>query len=222
MMNIQLSKSDAPLPDDVLLAVVIKGCIEDEGQRHTGFLVRGFDDVNHLFHLGYNNGYMQGRVTSDYDYLLVPALEPETANAIITFLALLLEKTKGEIKYSIAWDEEEYFDDDAGLKKNDASDGFTCATFVLETLKRYGLDLVDRATWPLTQSNNEWQLKIINMLALPMEQHLAQLAVIGQYPRIRPEEALGAAHYYKGVSLPHASVAPAAFEVLSEMRRLRG
>lgn len=220
-MNIQLSRSDAPLPDDVILAVVIKGCVEDEGQRHTGFLVRGFDDENHLFHLGYNNGYRQNKLGSEYDYLVVPALEPETANAIISFLVLLLEKTQGKVKYSIAWDDDQYFGDDASLKKDDAGDGFTCATFVLETFKRYGLNLVDRATWPLSKSNHDWQRNMIDLLCLPMEQYLAQLAVVGQYPRIRPEEALGAAHYYKGTSLPYVFVAPAAFEVLTEMRRLR-
>ena len=221
-MKLQLAKYDAALPDDVYLALAITGGVEDDDQRHTGFLVRSFDDENFLFHLGFNNGYRKNRMGSKYDYLLVPALEPETANSIITFLVMLLENTGGNVQYSIAWESEEYFDADGKLMKVAAVDGFTCATFVLETMKRYGLDLVDRQTWPLTEGNKDWQIDMLNnKLQLPVEQYLAQFDVVGKYPRIKPEEALGAAHYYVGDLLPYPKVAPAAVEVVSEMRRLK-
>lgn len=220
-MKLELARYDAALPDDVYLALAITGGIEDGDQRHTGFLVRSFDDENFLFHLGFNNGYLKNPLTSRYDYLLVPALEPETANSIITFLVMLLEDTGGNVQYSIAWEAEEYFDKDGKLTKFAAVDGFTCATFVLETMKRYGLELVDRETWPLTEETATWQANILEKLQLPVEQYLAQFEVLGKYPRIKPEEALGAAHYYRGDLLPYPIVLPAGVEVVSEMRRLK-
>ncbi|WP_460156304.1 hypothetical protein [Pseudomonas sp. S2_H10] len=220
-MKLELYEFNAPLPENVLLALAIAGRVEPDGQRHTGFVVRDFTDRCLLFHLGSNNNYAQNDLTDEYSYLLVPALAPATANAIISFLLLLLQNTNGQVPYSIAWDNVEYFDKEGQLVKTGPADGFTCATFVLETLKRYGLELVDRATWPITKASEDWQKWILPLLNLPVENYKAQLELAGKYPRVRPEEALGAAHYYKGEKLPYPVVAPAGVEVVKEMIRLR-
>lgn len=220
-MRLELYRFDAKLPDGVLLALAITGSLDDEGQRHTGFVVRDFFDNSQLFHLGRNNYYRQEVLTKSYTYLLVPALEPETANAIISLLVTVLQNTHGNVPYSIAWDQEEYFDDNGQLVKTDPVDGFTCATFVLEIMKRQGLELVDRSTWPLTDENKNWQKDILSLLGLSIESLMAQLEVIGKFPRIRPEEALGAGHLFNGPPLPYNDVKPASLEVLAEMRRLR-
>jgi hypothetical protein len=218
-MKLELHKYDVQLPDNVYLALAITGSLAPDGQRHTGFVVRNFFDESLLFHLGRNNYYRQEQLTKSYSYLVVPSLEPETANSIISLLVQLLDKTKGNVPYSIAWDQDEYFDDTGALVKTDPVDGFTCATFVLEILKRQGLNLVDRSSWPLVDA--EWQKSILPKLDLSIESLMAQLEVIGKYPRIRPEEALGAAHLYVGEKLTHQEVVPAALEVVSEMTRLR-
>lgn len=220
-MKLKLHKFDQKLPDGVLLALAITGSLDAEGQRHTGFVVKDFFDNSILFHLGANNYYRNEPLSIKYNYLLVPALEPEVANAIVSILVTVLQRTQGDVPYSIAWDNEDYFDDQGNLLKNAAVDGFTCATFVLEIMKRQGLDLVQRDTWPLTAENASWQKEILPRLGLPIENLMAQMEVIGQYPRIRPEEALGAGHLYGGTPLPYSEVVPASLEVVNEMRRLR-
>lgn len=220
-MRLELYKFDTKLPDGVFLALAITGSLDDEGQRHTGFVVRDFLDNSHLFHLGRNNYYRQEPLTKSYTYLVVPALEPETANAIISLLVTVLQNTHGNVPYSIAWDQEEYFDKNGILVKTDPIDGFTCATFVLEILKRQGMELVDRSTWPLTEDNKDWQKNILPHLGLSIESLMAQLEVIGKFPRIRPEEAIGAGHLFMGDPLPYIDVQPVSLDVIAEMRRLR-
>ncbi|WP_339480348.1 hypothetical protein [Pseudomonas sivasensis] len=220
-MRLELYNFDAKLPDGVLLALAITGNLDDDGQRHTGFVVRDFFDNSQLFHLGRNNYYRQEVLSKSYSYLLVPALEPEVANAVISLLVTVLQNTHGNVPYSIAWDQEEYFDSDGRLVKTDPIDGFTCATFVLEILKRQGMELVDRSTWPLSDENKNWQKNILPLLGLSIESLMAQLEAIGKFPRIRPEEALGAGHLFRGDPLPFNVVQPVSRNVLDEMKRLR-
>lgn len=219
-MKIELRKHDAELPDDVNLALVIRGETSEDGQRHTGFVVRNLLGEYLLFHLGGNNRFAKSQFTAHYRYLLVPALQPETETAIISFLSILYEATGGKIPYSIGWDEREYFDDQNALVGMEVGDGFTCATFVLESFKRYGLDMVARETWPLTAGDAEWQAGIIEVADLRPEQFVAQVEKVGKYPRFRPEHALGSAHHFTGARLPYSTVAPAGLEVVAEMVRL--
>jgi len=219
-MKIELKKHDAELPDDVNLALVICGDTSENGQRHTGFVVRNLLGEYWIFHLGGNNRYLKSKFSPSYRYLLVPVLQPETESSIIGFLSIIHELTSGNIPYSIGWDDKQYFDEKNALIPLDAGDGFTCATFVLESFKRYGLDMVDRKTWPITSKDSEWQDGIIRVAQLRPEQFVAQVEKVGKYPRFRPEHALGAAHYFTNEQLPYSTVAPAGLEVVAEMVRL--
>ncbi|TDV54424.1 hypothetical protein EC919_104160 [Pseudomonas graminis] len=219
-MELRLYKFNVQLPDDVYLALAITGELGAEGQRHTGFVVKDFNDNSQLFHLGRNNLYRQDLLAPRYSYLLIPSMEPETANSIIALLVKVLEDTQGNVPYSIAWEDEEYFDSSGVLVKTDPIDGFTCATFVLEILRRQGMELIDKASWPVQPADMVWQAGILPFLGLSTESLMAQLEAIGRYPRIRPEEALGAAHLYVGEVLQFPTVAPAASQVIAEMVRL--
>ncbi len=219
---LELHEFDRNFPDGVLLALAITGGAEPDDQRHTGFVVRDFNDQLHLFHLGSHNNFSHQPLRKQYNYLLIPFLEPATANAVIALLFQLFHETNGQVSYSVAWDDEDYFDANGALIKTAALDGFTCATFVLEILRRHGFDLIDRETWPKTAKDSEWQRHILKVLHLPLENLMAQLEVIGQYPRVRPEQALGAAHIYTGSVLPFGAVYPAALEVVREMDRIAG
>ncbi|MBI6794658.1 hypothetical protein [Pseudomonas syringae] len=219
-MPLQLKKYEVVLPDEVSLALVITGGTGPHDQRHTGFLVKDLMGGCRLFHLGGNNRYMESSFTPRYHYLLIPRLEPEVEMPIIGFLYYLMKATKGRIAYSVVWSDDESFDGEGLPITADASDGFTCATFVLETLRRYAFDLVDRSTWPLTTADAVWQRGILDVAELSSEQFLAQVEKVGKFPRFRPEHALGAAHYYTGDKLPFSIVSPAGDEVVQEMGRL--
>lgn len=221
-MKLELHKFDQKLPDGVLLALAIAGQLDAQGQRHTGFVVKDFFDDSYLFHLVEGNRYIKEPLSYKYCYLIVPALEPEVANAIISILVTVLQATEGNIPYSIVWDEVgDYFGEDGKLIRKGTLDGFTCATFVLEILRRQGLNLVQRKTWPIPEEDQDWQKDILPLQSLPIENLIAQMEVIGQCPRIRPEEAVGAGHVYRGVPLAYDEVVPASLQVMEEMRRLR-
>jgi len=222
-MGLQLYKFEIDLPEDVNLALVICGEDSAEGQRHTGFVVRNMQGEMFLFHLARNNDFRKSVVQNHYNYLLIPALEPEIEMPIIAFLFYLYADCGGRLPYSIVYKNGEYFSDAGELLMLEVSDGFTCATFVLETLKKYAMDLVDRNTWPIGASDIAWQEGIVKNIGLGLtpEQFFAQVKSIGKYPRFRPEQALGAAHYYSGHKLPFSVVEPAGVEVVGEMARLR-
>lgn len=221
-MGLQLYKFDIDLPDEINLALIICGDDSAEGQRHTGFVVRNMEGEMFIFHLARNNDFRKGGVEEHYRYLLMPALEPEVEMTIISFLFYLHSGCDGKLPYSIENKEGEYFGDLGELLVLGVSDEFTCATFVLETFRKYALDLVDRKTWPISAGDRAWQDGIVNnpRLGLSPEQFIAQVKSIGKYPRFRPEQALGAAHYYDGEKLPFSIVHPAGVEVVAEMTRL--
>lgn len=221
-MRLELRKFDVELPDSVSLALVISGGLGPDDQRHTGFVIRNMVGEVFLFHLAGNNRYKKDAVDFSFNYLVVPYLEPEVEIPIISFLCLLYADTSGNVKYSIEYRDVEYIGPDNKLVCRDPGDGFTCATFVLETLRRYGLDLVDRATWPRLKEDAVWQDRIVHIARLSNEQFIAQVKSVGKYPRFRPEQALGAAHHYIGAKLPFGVVQPAALEVVREMASLRG
>lgn len=220
-MGLELYKFDVDLPDDVSLALVICGGLGAEDQRHTGFVVRNMMGETFLFHLATHNDFRKGEVSLNYNYLLIPFLDPAVELPIVTFLFLLHHDTSGKISYSTEYQDKDYFNEEGSLVMLKPSDGFTCATFVLETMRKYGMDLVDRATWPINEADKNWQRGIIGLVGLNHEQFLAQIKNIGEYPRFRPEQALGAAHYYEGKRLGYSIVQPAGLEVVTEMARLR-
>ncbi|QXH68580.1 hypothetical protein [Pseudomonas asgharzadehiana] len=220
-MGLELHKFDVELPEDVSLALVICGDLGVEEQRHTGFVVRNMMGETYLFHLATHNDFRKGQVSLSYNYLLIPYLEPAVEVPIVAFLFLLHHDTQGRISYSTEYQDRDYFDGDGKLVLVKPSDGFTCATFVLETMRKYGMDLVDRSTWPINEKDAEWQRNIIGRVGLNLEEFLAQIENIGEYPRFRPEQALGAAHYYEGKKLSYNVVHPAGLEVIYEMARLR-
>jgi hypothetical protein len=220
-MSLVLQKFDVEVPEHISLALVICGGTDSDSQRHTGFFARTLTGDKFLFHLARNNDFRRSNVSSTYNYIFVPFLEPENEMVIIGFLQFLWAETCGRLAYSIEYSNSDYFDESGALVMTAAGDGFTCATFVLETLRKHGLDMVERSTWPLTDQDSAWQLSILDAAGLSAAQFMAQVEKVGHCPRFRPEHAVGAAHYYEGARLHYGEVHPAGLEVVAEMRRLR-
>lgn len=228
-MTVTLYCVDSGLPEDVDLAIVIAGepvtCVAE--QRHAGFVVKAFDDKLLLFDLAWHNIFRQSNIESTYAYTVAGFLDQYSANAIIAFLAILHHANKGKIPYSINYEDGEYFDKATGecLKKG-LGQGLTCATFVLEVLSRYGFELIDKTTWPLTEDNKEWQKGILDKLIYntnvpcSIDDFLAQFDYIGKAPRIKPEEVVGVASYFDDVPIGFDVASSAANEVISELHRL--
>jgi len=181
--------------------------------------------------LATHNFYRSSEITDHYAYVVADFLDPASANSIIGFLAILLHATKGQLKYSINYEDGPYFELSTGEQLKDGlGQGLTCATFVLQVLERYGFDVVDKKTWPLTPDDANWQRDILGILmqdtlartGVPdsVDTFLAQFEKVGNVPRFRPEEAVGAVAIFEDEPLDHNTVAPVAEEVLTELKRL--
>lgn len=218
-MALTLGDIAAGMPPDVSLAVVIAGepITQTPGGRHAGFVVRSGDGTLILFDLAWHNIFRQSVITDDYSYLRLEFLDPANEWALIGFLGTLLAASRGQIPYSIGYEQREYFGPDLRFQRQTPGDGLTCATFVLESFHRYGFDLLDRSTWPITDEMRKWQLDMINKLPLDANEFLAQFNMIGKFPRYKPEEVLGAANYFEFEPLSYEDVQPAAAEVIDEM-----
>lgn len=228
-MAVTLHSFISDFPEDVELAIVIAGeaVTGTAGQRHAGFVVKASDGRLWLFDLAWHNVYRRSPITQEYAYIVAEFLDPFSANAVIGFLAMLHHANKGHIPYSINYENGEYFDKITGKRlKTGLGQGLTCATFVLETLSRYGFELLDKATWPMTEENKKWQEDILNKLIahtkIPysIDDFLAQFELVGEVPRFRPEEAIGAASYFEDQPLNFDSVSFAADEVIAELGAL--
>lgn len=228
-MAVTLQSITSDLPEGVDLAIVIAGepVTRTAGQRHAGFMVKSPDGRLWLFDLAWHNIYRCSPMTEEYAYIVAEFLDPFSANAVIGFLATLYAANKDRLPYSINYEDGEYFDKATGVPlKTGLGQGLTCATFVLEALSRYGFELIDKSTWPRTEENRKWQEDILNKLIahtrIPysIDNFLAQFELVGEVPRFRPEEAIGAASYFEDQPLDFDVVSPAAVEVVAELRRL--
>lgn len=217
------------VPEDIQLALVIAGSqvTGSTEQRHAGFLVQYDNRTLWLFDLAWDNTYRQAKMTDEYAYLASDFFDPFTSNALVGFLVMALQENNGKISYSINYEDSPYFDKSTGKALNTKpGQGLTCATFVIETLERYGIELIDRDSWPITEENAKWQKDILQKLIfhtrppLSIEKFLAQFQYIGKTPRFRPEEALGAASIYTGNPLAYEAVSPEATSVVLELDRL--
>jgi len=226
-MAVNLNCFSNGFPDDIDLAIVIAGSqITDSiDQRHAGFVARGGNDDLLLFDLAWHDALRQTPISHEYAYLIADFLDPVNASAIIAFLVTLHHANKEKFTYSINYEDGEYFDKNTGQKlKTKPGQGLTCATFVLEVLSRYGFMLIDKKTWPLTTENEKWQQDILSKLMTSrpasVDEFLPQVDLVGKVPRVKPEEALGAASLYDEDPLDYTTVLPAAVDIVSELDRI--
>ncbi|MED5597190.1 hypothetical protein [Janthinobacterium sp. P210006] len=228
-MEVILDKVTQNFPEDLQLAIVIAGTpiTRTDDQRHAGFVVRSDDGRLWLFDLAWHNIFRQTEITHEYAYLVSDFLDPFEANAVIGFLANLYNENKGRLPYSINYEDGEYFDATTGqCLKTELGQGLTCATFVLAVLARYGIELIDISTWPKTEENKQWQEQILKKLidtTRPpdtIDTFLTQFSMVGSVPRVRPEEAVGAASCFQEEALHFNVVSPAAAKVVEELNRL--
>lgn len=196
------------------------------GQRHAGFVVQANDNKLWLYDLAWHDTLRQTQLNLGYAYVLEDFLDQYSAAAITAFLANVYHANKERAPYSIVWDtNEQYFDKGTGKSlKTAPGEGLTCATFVLEVLKRYGFDLLDAKTWPITEQNAQWQKSILQKLIdsqpKSIDDFLTQFSHIGKVPRFMPEEVLGAASYYEDSPLSFDVVSSASREIVNELQRL--
>lgn len=224
-MPFLLNRIDGQLPENVALTIAITGdkVTRSTGQRHTGFVVQSDDRKLWLFDLAWHKSVRRCELIRSYAFPPDIFIDEYSAATITAFLALNHKRSQDEIKYSIGWNERNYFDSqsDAYIAK-EHGDGLTCATFVLEVLKHHGFDMIARQTWPVTEEDKTWQeAKLMQLkeedIPPSAEDFEVQSSLIGIAPRYRPEQVIAAATLYDEEPLEYVAVSPVSDQVVRDL-----
>ncbi|WP_156115034.1 hypothetical protein [Pseudomonas sp. ML96] len=228
-MTVDLQPIKLGVPPEIGLAVVIAGSpvTGSKDQRHAGFLVQYPDNTLWLFDLAWDNICRRTEITNDYAYLNYQFLDEFSATAFIALLHMIQSQNQGKLGYSIHYESSPYFDTNTGQALNTgAGQGLTCATFVLETLERYGIFLIDRLSWPISPDNAHWQRNILLTLIsrtkppLSIDKFTNQFKFIGKTRRFKPEEAVAATSIFTGTPSTFQAVNPLSQTVIDQMEIL--
>lgn len=209
------------LNGEVRVAVVIAGdkTIGRINQRHTGFVVKAEDGKLWLFDLATHNRFRMTEVPHGYGSAALEFMDPYSSLTFVGWLLALHQRRAGKLPYGIAY-EGEYFGSDGNYLRDELGDGLTCATFVIESLKRQGFELINQETWPVLAEDGQWAEGLLPYIPYTDEEFSAQCEHIGKVARYRPEQAVGAAYYYDGDPQSYATVEPAGCEVICELVRM--
>ncbi|MBT9597125.1 MAG: hypothetical protein IV094_14180 [Vitreoscilla sp.] len=187
-------------PDDPL-RVVIKAFPHG---RHLGFLVQA-DDGYRMVHLAWDDR-LQNEPFSEPSYCWVdlagvhPVNRESFADWLLTTWPL---NVNPGIPYSFAAFTGEDIDDQGRHVRVDEGAGLTCATFVLSTLAKFGVDIVERESWPPRLEDEPDILRAIDYLkksddAAKLRHAAACEKLIKKVARFRPEEVAGCATTFRG------------------------
>ena len=221
-----LGKIEEEFPTEIGLAIVIAGenITRNQGQRHTGFVCKGADGRLWLFHQGWHNRCRHEELSPGYALVVDDFLDEFSATAITSFLANVIQASQGNIPYSPNWDHSKtYLEAGSGrYVATSGGDGLTCATFVLESLKRYGFDLVNAESWPIREQDKIWKTQALQALErqLTIDDFAIQLEKVATLPRCRPEEAAAAASAFRGKPLDYETIAPISDQILAELHHM--
>lgn len=133
-------------------------------------------------------------------------LEEEDADTIRAKIKIFSSNLNNNACYSISYSGE-CRDVNGEFVSSYMEDGLTCATFILFILESYGFSVVNYNGWPITPEDREWQEDHKN--------NFSCLGIVGEKPRFRPEQVIGACCCFDGEnSLSYNKVQAAATHVM--------
>ena len=226
--TIEKHNNEACQNDDVdRLAIAIKIQRSNPNAKHSAFV---FIDENSkrsmIAHLSRNYNCCFDKLKG-YGILWLDFISERNALSMIIQLKLIAEK-KGiniEDTYGIINTGGTRFENGGVIKNPDVEgDSLTCATFLLCFLEQYGFKVIDRSTWVITDDDIEWQKEILEIVKPTLLQpfYETQKENVGKFPRVRPEQLVGACGRYKEDLKPvsYTDACEAAEFVLQEMTNI--
>ncbi|MEQ3529813.1 hypothetical protein [Pseudoalteromonas sp. XMcav11-Q] len=183
-------------------------CNYEGDQNHLAILYKNPqkpDDVK-LFHVNSYKSELLTPVESHYLWVDIDWLPPIRKIAVTANLKNIIDNNKDtKIRYGFSFNLG-CFDPVTG-KINDfynSTDGFTCATFVLEILKSLGVELVDWSSWPsASQKDIAFKQHILSQLesfSVKRPDIVTKDFLLGQKnklydPRFKPQEVIAATEF---------------------------
>lgn len=181
---------------------------------------------NYLAHFGWKSKYLHGLDDRDYHAIhWLGFIEPENAYPIIEVLGLI--KQDIDAGYGITYGESEFDKIDGHFVRdpNVQGDSLTCAVFVLRILEQFGFYVVDRDSWIIDGSTENWQNYVITLIQkYPPVAHPDFLQIqkdnVGKFPRFSPDQVLGASCIFEDDSIKYEQACEAGAIVLKKLEDL--
>lgn len=206
-------------PEGKPLGLIIKHINKD--QRHTGFIFPDVNDNPVLAHFAWHKDFRKNSNIGDYAMHWLKFLPERTIIPIIMELCLI--KEVNNIPYGIINTEGIKFVDGSMVPVCDnKGDSLTCSTFVLCILEQFSFPIIDRETWEIMEDDIEWQKGILQSLECCLSENVMnmQLDAIGKFPRVKPEQIVGACAIFDYQPVNYQDACQAGLIVIKKLQEL--
>lgn len=204
-------KKESESDSGFLIGIVLTGgrLRNNDLQCHTGFVIRDNQDPSNttfqLLHFACDRELHLEPFPQipKYGFQWIKFIKPSNIDYLVAQFQNIYLKNSNSIPYAIIYNQNQPYFDDKGNNLN--NDGLTCATFVMELLKRNGFKVLDIDNW---KSDAQWQHDIAFNRLIPREPKntidflRAQYQAIGISPRFTPQQIVGGCHYYAYAKAP--------------------
>lgn len=206
--KIHLIKDVTARDENSLLGLIIQNTNPERTQRHTGFIFIK-NKVPILAHFGSNQVVFYHEMSSDDKYAMFWLdIEKMPETTVIPLVNELEQISKNQqSRYPNGY----FFSANYGIvnlgggrisggnytpNPEVLGDSLTCAVFVNCVFEQFDFPILDLATWEVSAEDEEWQKYIVTILESSRVFNSkfieAQKSGIGNVPRIRPEQMVGA------------------------------
>jgi hypothetical protein len=185
--------------DNIAIAIAGSCITRSIEQRHVGFFLKKDNNEIKFLHLGWHNHLtLEDYPENIYCYVTVSeAIDKENLEVFLDWLLGIWEQNESQIPYSVIYNWEDSYFTEQVYSKTDLGSGLTCATFILECFKTYGLEILDFKSWPPRDDDAVWQQHMLQKLEQSgVDVHHTSAQNIQMAARFRPEEVAYAASNY--------------------------
>lgn len=221
MNNVFIQRGINPIDKPDLLGLILKTTDIELGNRHTGFIVLKQNQELNIAHLCGKDYRFEG-YRDTYVYTWINELDEAISVPLMARLKRLsLIKTIG-VEYSPIYSGNGILDDDSGQyipDPNFPTEGLTCATFVILMLENFGVHLIDRNSWEVTDEDTVWFERMLSDCFFLFQDHFLEKLRKdkGKYPRFRPEQVVAAGCLYEENPISFDQANKASEEVLRQL-----
>ena len=206
-------------PEGKPLGLIIKHITEE--QRHTGFIFPDADNIPVLAHYAWHKDFRIDNNIGNYAMHWLRFIPERTAIPII--MELYRIKKVNDIPYGIVNVKGTSFIEGSMIPvSSNQGESLTCSTFVLCILEQFAFPIIDRDTWEITDNDIEWQRSALQSLenSLSNSSIDMQLRSIGKFPRIRPEQIVGACAIFDYKLVNYQDAYQAGLLVIEKLKEL--
>ena len=209
-------------PEGKPLGLIIKHIKPAQDQRHVGFIFPDVDNNPVLAHFAWHKDFRETSNVGDYAMHWLQFLPERTAIPIIMELCRI--KEVNNIPYGIIHKEGTKFVGGNMIPTcHNQGESLTCSTFVLCILEQFAFPIIARETWEIPEDDIKWQKDILQALEGLLSKDIMnmQLDAIGKFPRITPEQIVGACAVFNYTPVNYQDACQAGLIVIKKLQELK-